>query len=65
MSFSSTDVLTSVHLGLVASFYNIVKKKGLKLYYWNKLKSSFVRDLFDACKLNKIVPLVDDYQNLL
>lgn len=60
LTFKNSAYLSSRQLGIIASFYNILKKRNRKLTYWNETKSPKLLELFNMCQLSKIVPIVDD-----
>jgi anti-anti-sigma regulatory factor len=62
LTFSKLTYLTSMHLGMIVSTYNRLKKHHKKIVYWNKNKSSGIKDIFRDCKLNLIVPIFEDLE---
>jgi CheY-like chemotaxis protein len=65
LTFPFHEELSSTHLGVIASIYNILKKKDRRIVFWNKFQSKNITKIFELCRLEVLVPVFDDLNEAL
>ncbi len=62
--YFSLNRISSVYLNILIHFWKEVKKFNGKLVYWNRTKNIQIISLFKLCKLDNIIDMVDNFEDV-